>query len=170
MRALGFRPNSATGKSSWQIRDYKPRTGEATFKCFLQFHQILAFLGCPCKFSPAVTAWVNDDKQQDDRYKDTSQELLSIALDITFILSALIFLLKSYIISPFCGDVGKIHLILLSRLRCWMNIDHWAHSDFSTIYIYSPIFKTLLVISTDQLYLMKTILETHLTWVSLIHF
>lgn len=93
-------------------------------RCFLQFCQTLAFLGHPWELSPVVTASVDDEKQQDDRYKDTSQELISVALDITFILSALIFLLKSYIISLLCGDIGKIHLILLSRLRCWMNIDH----------------------------------------------
>lgn len=72
----------------------------------------------------AVMASVDDDKQQDNLYKDTIQELLSIALDITFILFVLILLLKSYIISLLCGDIRKIHLILLSRLRCWMNIYH----------------------------------------------
>ena len=57
-------------------------------------------------------------------YKDATQELLDIALDITFNPFVLTLLLKSYIISLLCGDVRKIHLIPLSRLRCWTNIYH----------------------------------------------
>lgn len=79
-------------------------------------------------------------------------------------------LLKSYIISLLCGDVRKIHLIPLSRLRCWTNIYHWAHSDLSTAHIHRPIFKTLLMTNSDRLHLMKTILETHLSQVPFIHF
>lgn len=43
----------------------------------------------------AVMAPVDGDEQQDNLYKDTIQELLSIALNITFILFVLIFLLKN---------------------------------------------------------------------------
>lgn len=60
-----------------------------------------------------MTALVYDNKQLDDGHKDTSQELLGNVLDTTFILSTLIFLLKSYIISLLCKDIGAIHLI------CW---------------------------------------------------
>lgn len=65
-----------------------------------------------------MTALVYDNEQLDDEHKDTSQELLGNVLDTTFILSTLIFLLKSYITALLCKDIGAIHLILLSRLRC----------------------------------------------------
>lgn len=124
--AFGFSLNSATGNKELTDLGLQKHIGEATLGCFLQFCQTLAFLG-HSQFSPAVTASVDDDKQQNDRYKHTSEEMLGIALDITFILSALIVLLKSYIIFLLCRDIRKIHLILLSRLRSWTNIDHWAH-------------------------------------------
>lgn len=85
---------------------------------FPSISSILYFLGHPWEFSTPLTALVDDDKQLDDEHKDTSQELLGNALDTTFILSTLIFLLKSYIISLLCRDIGAIYLILLSRLRC----------------------------------------------------
>lgn len=56
---------------------------------------VLDFLGHPREFSTVITALVYDNKQLDDEYKDTSQELLGNILDTTFILSTLIFLLKS---------------------------------------------------------------------------
>lgn len=60
---------------------------------------ILDFLGHPWEFFTPLTALVDDDKQLDDGHKDTSQELLSNALDTTFILSTLLFLLKTFIVS-----------------------------------------------------------------------
>lgn len=100
--AVGFSLNSATGNKQLTDLGLQKHIEEATLGCFLQFCQTLAFLGHPREFSPAVTASVDDDKQQNDRYKDTSQEMLSIALDIIFILPALILFLKSHIISLRC--------------------------------------------------------------------
>lgn len=78
---------------------------------FASILSVLDFLGHPWEFSTAMTALVYDNKQLDDGHKDTSQELLGNVLDTTFILSTLIFLLKSYIISLLCKDIGAIHLI-----------------------------------------------------------
>lgn len=165
---LGFSPGLGTGDQ--QLADLglaKHTEGKAEGDVSSSFPT--PWFSCPyLGVFPAVTA-SDDDKQQDNRWRYKSGAAWH-CFGHHIYPPALISLLKSYIISLLCGDVRKIHLILLSRLRSWMNIDHWAHSDFSTAHRYRPIFKTLLMISGDRLYLMKTILETHLSRVSFIHF
>lgn len=108
--------------SSWQIWDYLSTRRGRQMEMFPPVFPPPSFLARTWEFSPAVTA-SDDDKQQDDRYRYKSGAAWH-CFGHHIYPPALIFLLKSYIISLLCGDVRKIHLILLSRLRSWMNIDH----------------------------------------------